>query len=239
LNVDNTTINDDDDDDDDDDESLSLHVGKLQASLAEESATEMERIVQETPHDKLKQDLDGDDARQILSSIFNPTNTTAHTKEQSTPPSCSPHSVATTTTTTTTTTKTIHRWVFRLVLISMLLSALLVYQWLYSRSDTKTVIMSRKGGSPTMHEHQTTYTRQVCRTLHDGRRYCESEQESSDDVVGSSHHYTGSDQQQHQVYYQRQQCQYSNGESYCESYEELQSVSGLGTQEQAASSKHS
>eukprot|EP00977_Amphora_coffeiformis_P010942 scaffold2590_cov160-Amphora_coffeaeformis.AAC.13 len=225
MNDDHATM-----DDDDDDESLSLHVGKLQASLAEESATEMQRIVQEALQNKQKQDLDDENnVAKNLHDVLEASHTTPPaTKENS--PSSSPHSAKATTSTP--------RWTLLLVLVPTLLSALLAYQLWFSApsssADSAATIGAPQDDSPTTRAHQqTTYTRQVCRTLPDGRQYCESDQESSARVVGHPH--TGAGQQE-QVYYQRQQCQYINGESYCESYEASQSASGASAQEKAASS---
>ena len=212
---------DDDDDDNntmDDDESLSLHVSKLQASLAEKSATEMERIVQEALQ---KQHLDKDDTHETSHSTIDPTNATVSTTKQN--DLSSQH-----------TTKA-PRWMLLLVLVPTVLSALLAYQlWFSAPSPDSLTVVVVPQEVPVMRSQQT-YTRQVCRTMNDGRRYCESEQESAS-VVGSSGQQTGAGQQHQQVYYQRQQCRYVNGESYCESYEESQqqSTSGESGQDEEA-----
>lgn len=212
-------VDDDDDDNSTMDGSLSLQVGKLQASLAEQSATEMERIVKSLQAQQGNGTNDGDD-----------TTTTATATKQG---GDTVKSKEATTSTASTTSKnrsglTIPRWVVMLLIIPTLASAILAYKLFWTTAGDAS-ITSFQVQEPVVH-FQQTYTRQVCRYIN-GQRYCESDQESqssSSNCGGSKSDTTSQQAQQQQVRYQRQQCRYVNGESYCESYEESRSASGNG-----------
>lgn len=199
-------VEDEDDDTSTLDEPLSEHLGKLQASLAEHDAMEMERIVQ---------------AIQRQQNDNHEDDTASRTINKSTAP------VAATANDTVPSSTAIPRWMLLLILIPTLLSAGLAYQLWFSTKPSfisddsvEAVASADPETPPAARVQQQVYTRQVCRTVN-GHRYCESEQESAS-VVNSHQGQGGGGRggQQQQVYYQRQQCQYVNGESYCESYEE-------------------
>jgi hypothetical protein len=204
--------------DDDDlstlDESLSLHVGKLQAALAQQSAQEMERIVQtlreQQQQQQHPQDGEGngskhDETSQLTMEI--------HNKEENLPSSGS----------------SIPRWMVFLVLMLTLLCVALAWQMWSSSfySSSPVVVMYTPAETMTTVHVQQTYTRQICRTNpRTGQQVCESDQTSQHQASSSGSAAaatsSGSDSVERQIYYhQRQeQCQYVNGQSYCESYEE-------------------
>ena len=216
-----TVIVEDDEDDDHSstlDGSLSsMQVGQLQVSLAEQSATEMQRIVQTLQAQQQVQRTDDDDQPK---EAINTASSTIKLNE----------GIAT----TVTTTKGSPSWILLVVavLLPTLIATVSAYQlwWTASLSTTtlgnqRGIVVQQQQPAPAVH-YQQTFTRQVCRMIN-GQRYCESDSESQATTTMATNAAAAANTgQQREIRYQRQQCQYVNGESYCESYQESRSTTG-------------
>ena len=211
--VGSTVVIENDDDNDDDnstlDGSLSLNVGKLQATLAEKSAMEMKQIIE-----TLQQQKDGGN---MVDRNANDNESESATKNMTRATTAATDNVPTAS-------QKYSTWTVLLIGVPTLLCIVLAWTLLSGSSTISTTSVSSSVMStpeePTI-RFQQSYTRQICRTVN-GQQYCESDQESQ--TSSSSGSRNPAAQQRQTVSYQRQQCQYINGESYCESYEETQSV---------------
>jgi len=220
--------NDDDDEATVDTVSYTLNIATMQASLAEESAKEMQEIVQ-----GLKEEKQGQQHKHEENVK------TKHPERRTDQPTTSP--AATTRQLSSSTRSGTQKTLF-FVIVPIVLAV--GFAWKFASLQQQpttgrevTTSLQRQPSTTTVH-YQESRKRQICRTNIYGQKTCESEEEeqsrsTSHDEANTNNLVRNNNQHQHpqtqgattNYKYARQTCRYVNGQSYCETYEQSQSAS--------------